>query len=553
MIVTAMNCPQCEGEGAVGGVECPACAGTGEVEQAVEHPAGTELEEALAAAAPPAVTNALQRPEDPVSRALAEVTAKTSTILALADKGRELAARYKDVAFNVRTVKGLDEAKAARQALREEVRYPMQKLRDERSKMLGTMQRQANASADALIEEVEGYERPIHEQIHAEEQRKESERREREEAEQRRRQGHLDAIAAIYQMVTDASGFDSKELLGVISAAQEILVDEGYEEFQGQAQQAKDEALRQLQGLLVAALAEEAELEEIRRQQAALAEAQQKLEADRRAQAERDRHLAEREKVLAENEARQKAEAESLARAKQERAEAVGRRVEELRSIATGDTAAPATSVELQTQIESLEAVDITVELFDDRAGEADRHRRVAIGNLRELLSAALEREAEEARQAHAARIQELIANIRGMGESATLAVQDGSAEVQQLRAGLQELRDTQVSSDLFGERADEATALLREAVQRTEQAIAATVERDRLRAEEAERQRAQQQEQLAALALIDAKRSRGEELYEMVRRFILGTNEDWVLDSAVDKAGRALLLAINPAEDFED
>ena len=55
------------------------------------------------------------------------------------------------------------------------------------------------------------------------------------------------------------------------------------------------------------------------------------------------------------------------------------------------------------------------------------------------------------------------------------------------------------------------------------------------------------------ALALIDAKRSRGEELYEMVRRFILGTNEDWVLDSAVDKAGRALLLAINPAEDFED
>lgn len=551
-IVTAMNCPTCEGEGVAGGVECATCAGTGEVESTQDEPtqAAPSLSDVLEAAAPPAVAAALvEAPQDEVSKALAEVTQKTNTILSLAAKGRELAERYRNVGFDVRTTKGMEEAKAARLALREEVRYPMQKLRDERSKMLGTMQRQANISADALIEEVERYEAPIHEQIQAEENRKEAERAERAAAEQRRIDGHLQAIAAINGLVTAAMGLTSAELEQAITNAQGVVVDEGYEEFQGQAQQAKDETLRQLQGLLVAARAEEAELEETRRQQAALAAAQQQLEADRRAQAEQARQLAEREKAIAEREAQQQAEDESLARARQERAEAVQRRIDGIHT--AGAPLDGRSAEELQGILNTLQGLVFSAELLDDRVSEAVQARDARVANVQHALAEAQAREAEEAARAQAARIQELIDNIRGMGENATLAVQDGSADVEGLRAGLAELDGLELVE--LGGREQEAALARQDARLAIDEAIAATIERDRLRAEEEERRRQEEAEAAAARALADAKRSLGEELYEAVRALLLETLRSGDHEADAYQRGRALLLSINPAEDFED
>ena len=62
--------------------------------------------------------------EDPMSTALAVVTEQGSNIMALVARGRALAEQYRNVAFDVTTTKGMDEAKKARLALREEVRYP---------------------------------------------------------------------------------------------------------------------------------------------------------------------------------------------------------------------------------------------------------------------------------------------------------------------------------------------------------------------------------------------------------------------------------------------
>lgn len=501
-IVSALNCPACEGEGVTGGVECATCDGTGEVEVSQDSSAMPGMPPTDTPGLPMSEAvrewdgqerRALATQDDPMSSALAEVTKQGADIMALVARGRELAEQYRNVAFDVSTTKGLEAAKKARLALREEARYPLQKLRDARSKVLGTMQRQANASADALIAEIEGYEKPIDEQITAEETRKENERKDREAAEQRRIDAHLSAIRAISSMATEAAGFDSAELVERIAAVEAVVAGDSYQEFQGQAQQAKDEALRQLQGMLVAARAEEAELEETRRQQAALAAAQQELEATRRAQAEQSRILAEREAALADKERQQQAEAQSMARAKQERADAVQRRIDGIRTCGP-EPLDEAPSELIASAIRTLQACTLTEELLDARVAEAAEARVVRLHTLESAHAVAVEREAEEAATASAARIEELIANIRGMAENATLAVTDGSADVAQLRAGLEEVRDTDLSPEVFGERAEEAARVVAVAVSAIESAITVTEERDRLRAEEAEQRRQQEE-----------------------------------------------------------
>lgn len=541
-MIAIESCPSCKGEGVLAGLECAECGGTGE----------REVSDALQAEAGQSALPVAQK-DDLVTSALTEVTTTNNTITTHLQAARELAERFRGVVWDVTTIKGMDEARRARAALRDQGRYPIQKLKTAGSKLLGTMQRQFNQRCDDVIEEIEGYERPIDEIITAEEQRKENERAERAAAEQRRIEGHTEAIRAISAMVAAAAGMDSADIERQIAAAQQIIVDEGYEEFQGQAQQAKDETLRQLQGLLVAAKAEEAELEETRRQQAALAAAQQQLEADRRAQAERERQLAEREKDLAEKEARQKAEAESLERARQERAAGVQLRIEALRDapMLYGRADEPDT---IQAGIEALRAQPLTADLFDDRIGEATMHRDNSLEVLTLVLAEAQAREADEARAAHAARVQELIDNIRGMGENATLAVQDGSADEEGLRDGLAKLEAISCGHPFFGDRASEALQVRDAAIANIKQAIAETVERDRLRAEEEERRRQEEAEAAAARTLADAKRSHGEELYELVRKAAMLPSAfgDGAIYTLTNQS-RELCLRINPAEDFED
>lgn len=416
---------------------------------------------------------ALVTQDDPLTQALGEVSTQTATILQLAAHGRALHERYKNVAFDVRTTKGMDEAKAARHALREEARYPIQRLKDARSKILGTMQRQANASADTLIAEIEGYETPIHEQIQAEEQRKESERREREAADARRRQGHIDAIAAISAHVAQAVGEDSAQIASRIEGLRKTIIDASWEEFEGQAQQALDSALLQLDGLLITARAEEQEAQEAR-------EAQARLRAQQEQQAARARELEEREAALARQQAELEEGRRHLAeqqaaqqRAIEERRAAVQRRIEELSTYgAAYSHMAPSGNIE--SAIRTLKDTLIYPADYDDRVREAQEAKDAALARLQGIYDHAVEREAQEARQQLAALVQARIDTL----EAAELTA--GSPDRGEVQAALDELQriGTPIFED-YGDRTSEATAIYDKAIAQLQQALVVIGQRE--------------------------------------------------------------------------
>jgi hypothetical protein len=208
-------------------------------------------------------------------------------------------------------------------------------------------------------------------------------------------------------------------------------------------------------------------------------------------------------------------------RAQQERAAAIQKRIDFLNhtGAAYGHMA---DSGNIRQALEDLRAVTVTADMFGDRSDEAEKAKDVAIGNLREILSAAEAREADEAAAAKQAQREEMLATIRDWGESALLAVQDGSADVEQLRANLQVLEGLAVSLELAGPMFDQMTAARDVAIAQAKEAIAATEERDRLAAEaQAERQRVEAEE---------AERQR----QEQVRRAIAMQRDQLMQDNAI-------------------
>lgn len=469
----------------------------------------------------PGTEVALTEGPDPVTTALAEVTSKNVTMTELADKGRALARQYRNVAFDVSTGKGMEEAKKARRALREEVRYPLQELKKAGSKILGTMQRQFNSRADDLIAEVTRAETPIDEQITAEETRKENEKAERDAAEQRRRQAHIDAITAIARIPTEAVGLTSAELREKIAAAEGIMVDDGYEEFKGQATQAKDETIRQLNGLLMAAIEEEEELQRTREQQARLREQQEQQAAQQRALDEQAAALREEreafEKLQREakeaDEARQRALDEQAAqqqREREERAQAVQRRIDAL-SIYGAAYSSNAASVDIESAVRTLNDTLLYAADYDARVSEAEQIKAARIASLRQILAEAIAREAEQARQQRAAEVQQRIDDIQRMGPR----VDETGAE---LRARLDAINAFKLVAADYDDRADEAANLLIEVAAD----VAATLEEvaaDELaQAQAAEERRQQEAEQAVARAKYERRLRRMPEAYILLQ-----------------------------------
>lgn len=486
-------CVDCEGTGLVpDGRQCPICFGTGVAPETL-----------------PAVV------VDEVTLALAEVTTHNVTITQLAEKGRELALRYAGVVADVRTVKGYESIAAIRKELRDEVRYPMQDLKKTGSKILGTMQRQFNARCEELVAEAERHELPFHEMLVAEDQRKATEKREREEAEQRRKDGHTTAIATIAAMVTNAIGLGVEDLQAQLDSAKNIIVDEGYEEFQGQAQQAKDEAVRRLESMVVAAVADEMdrqEAEDARARQAAFA--QQQAAERAAAEAREKAALAAQEKAEAEAtklrarlailEAEQAARAAEQERAARERAEAIDTRIAFFNELVADASERSYSADRLEQMVSEVDGKEITADLFGERTQEAGVAKAQALDKLIELRCAASDRERheEEARQqrereeavaAQRKRREELLAMVIGAGNNALLAVEDGSADVALLEENLQKLRDLEMSEEVWAEFLPQAMQAQIVACSAAEGAIIMTKERDRLRAEEeAERKKEQ-------------------------------------------------------------
>lgn len=256
---------------------------------------------------------------DTVGTALAEVSTSNQKLTALAAVGRDLHTRFKDVAFDVSTTKGMEEAKKARAQIRDEARYPMQALKESGSKMLGQMQRQFNARAQALIDEVEGYEAPIDAQIKAEETRKAAEKAAKEAAEQAARAAIQERIDAIRAYLVIPAGVKAAGIYVSMQNLQatDITID-AYGDRAGEAANAKADTLAKLEEMHAAAQAFEAEQARMEAEREELA--RQRAEQEARDKAERERLAAEQkaaaDKLAAERAAFEKEQAAARAEAK---------------------------------------------------------------------------------------------------------------------------------------------------------------------------------------------------------------------------------------------
>lgn len=281
---------------------------------------------------------------------------------AVAEGIATLQQKYGSAVFDVSTTKGMAEAKAARQEIRQ-VRYDVERIRKEKGAELKKIATAINDRASDITAPIRELEDPIDSQIKAEEERKEAEREARRQAEAERVAAMNARLDNIRNMPLHAVGASADEIQQAIDKLDGDGLDGFDEVYLPTAQQTKDAALASLSKLLDErrALDEQAaELERQRREQAAREaeeaearrqqqeredaerrERQAREDADRAAkQAEEDRQRAEQaereraereaeEARLAEQrrqlEAEQAAQREAEAKAEQERQEAAQR------------------------------------------------------------------------------------------------------------------------------------------------------------------------------------------------------------------------------------
>lgn len=484
---------------------------------------------------------------DAVSSALAEISAKHTSITERMARARELHEQYKGVAFNVTTTKGMEEARTARKALRDEARYPMQDLKKEGSKLLGVMQRQFNDHVDGLIAQVVEFERPIHEQITAEEDRKETERLERERLEAQRKQSHQDAIAAIQSLVSTAAGMDSAALAERIAAVQAIAVDESWEEYEGQAEQAKDEVLRQLTGMRLAVLADEDERRDLEAQR------QRQREWDAQ-QVARQADLDRREQDLQRREREQREEQEQIQRARLERAQAVQGRID---AIATAGAPLQERSIgDLCGILVSLRSLTLTPDLLDDRVSEAAAAAKAREAEVEQALEAAeaLKRERDrqeeaERREARDKAITERIAGLRAIGDSHT---KDDAPDVVAAAIGLARDLLPTITEEDYDNRVDEARDTLVDSIASLAATMQAATERARLDEEEAQRQRERDLLEADQRAMSQRMLKASPRLYLRLLDMVIAYQHEASAQSPALLAAKAIILEINPQETFE-
>ncbi len=464
---------------------------------------------------------------DAVTTALAEVGRTNTSITEHLTAARALGEQYKDVAFAVATVKGMDDACKARAAIREQ-RYAIQNLQDTGSKTLTAMRTQFNDRVRDILAEVQAIEAPIDQQIKAEEARKEAVRLARQQAEAKRREAAMEGIAIFSRAVTDAARMTSAqiaELLETVTLMEPAEDDFG--EFLGMATQARADAIQKLGELREAAVAEEAELEAERQRQAAFKRQQEE-------QAARQRELDEREARLREAEERQRQEAEAIERAKRERAEAVQRRIDAF--AAHVEEMRGASSHQILVALDTMGEVPISSHLFDDRVPEAEAVRQRAVAQLNKLRSEALEREVEAARKARAAEAQCLIDRISSFGKD------NEGYGIDSLKERLQALGAIEVTQEAFGERFDEAAQAKLDATAALSDAVDAAIEREAKEAQEAE-------ERALKEAIVRAAEKRRQRIIDRAERIYILMRDMCSELRGLNAPGSDAILLIEDAE----
>lgn len=228
----------------------------------------------------------------------------------------ELKGKYAGVVYDVKTTKGLDEAKAARAAIREP-RYEIERVRKAAKAPILKLGKELDSRAESITAEILEIEEPIDQQIKNEESRKENEKQAKIDAERKRVEEIQRRIEAIRAWPTNATNKPSSLVEQMFNAALAYTVTpELFDEFIEAATVALDDSRAALSGILVQRREHEAEQERIKAERAEL-ERLRKEQADRD-RVERDRRDEEDRRLKAQRDAEAAAEREALRQQREE-------------------------------------------------------------------------------------------------------------------------------------------------------------------------------------------------------------------------------------------
>lgn len=235
-----------------------------------------------------------------MSTAIVEVQSAVAEFDKVAAGLEVLKETYAGVVYDVRTSKGMDEAKAARAAIREP-RYEIERVRKAAKAPILKLGKELDARAKEITEQILAIESPIDEQIKNEEARKEREKQAKIEAEQRRVSGIQARIDAIRNWPSNAAGKPASLVEQQLRNATDYVIGEEFEEFADAARSVLEASTAALKGILAERVAHEAEQERITAEREELARL--RAEQEKREAAERERLAEEERKAKAEREA----------------------------------------------------------------------------------------------------------------------------------------------------------------------------------------------------------------------------------------------------------
>lgn len=167
---------------------------------------------------------------------LAQFAEAETTLMGLAEK-------YRAVAYDVTTSKGMAEAKAARADLRDNGRLFVTKAETRIKAEVNDLKRVMSSEVERLVAIVKPHEDAIDAQIKAEEKRKEEEKAEKARIEAERVQKHQANLDKIAQYPKMLEGRTLEEMDSAITKVEAIVIGESWEEFADQAKQALAKAL----------------------------------------------------------------------------------------------------------------------------------------------------------------------------------------------------------------------------------------------------------------------------------------------------------------------
>lgn len=227
---------------------------------------------------PPIATEPAEKIDQAITTAPATLKATVlAQFAAIKPEITALGAKYANVAYDVKTTNGMNDAKAARLELREKGRFMLQRTEKRIKDEANDLKRIVTDEVLALVKIIEPVENAIDEQIKVEEKRKADEKAENDRKEAERKQKLQDGIAGIRAMLERAAGQPAEKIQAAITAMEAwTFPTERWQEFAHEAADATCkviEKLRAMHGQAVEAERLQAENERLKAELAAHAQA----------------------------------------------------------------------------------------------------------------------------------------------------------------------------------------------------------------------------------------------------------------------------------------